>query len=147
MNDPLRSLGSPTFPPPGGAGSGLAGKRILVVEDEAILALDIELGLTDAGAQVLGPIHSLQAALDVYDTLGPIDAAILDVDLRSVEVFPLARRLQHDGVPFLFHTAYGDREPLRTEFRDAPVCVKPNVVAALLDRVAVLAQGAALPGD
>jgi DNA-binding response OmpR family regulator len=113
----------------------LEGARILVVEDEAMLVLEIESALEDAGAEVVGPCMNLRQALqEVQD--GEIDAAILDVNLRGEEVFPVAERLHGRGIPFLFHTAHGDRVELGARFENAPVCRKPILVEDLLAELA-----------
>lgn len=115
----------------------LAGKRIMVVEDEALLALDISLTLEDEGAEVSGPFHALDHALDA-DPEG-IDAAVLDVDLSGVPVFPLADALSRQGVPFVFHTGRADLMTLRDRYGPVPILVKPSmphdVVAAIRSAV------------
>ncbi|MPY69089.1 MAG: response regulator [Alphaproteobacteria bacterium] len=113
----------------------LEGARILVVEDEAMLVLEIESALEDAGAEVVGPCMNLRQALqEVQDR--EIDAAILDVNLHGEDVFPVAERLFTRGIPFLFHTAHGERMELRARFENAPVCRKPILVEDLLTELA-----------
>ncbi len=104
-----------------GQPNALEGARIIVVEDEVILALDITLTLEDAGAKIVGPFYRLSAALACEDTTA-VDAAVLDVDLDGAEVFPLAERLDEAGVPFVFHTA---RTFDAREFPRAAICPKP----------------------
>lgn len=86
-------------------------KRILVVEDEALLALSIEDVLIDARAEVVWRAGSVKEALTLIDTIlsqGTISAAILDVNLRGEMVWPVADVLRANAVPFVLHTAYQD---------------------------------------
>lgn len=116
----------------------LARRRIPVVEDEMMLALDIEMALLDAGAEVIGPAGNPGEALALAEGDRPIDAAILDVDLRGEEVFPVAERLRDRGVPFLFHTGHATRAELAARFENAMVCTKPVLSEDLVARVATL---------
>jgi CheY-like chemotaxis protein len=83
----------------------LLGRTVLVVEDELMVALDIEQTLKAAGVRVLGPAASVSSALLLLNTQRP-DAAILDLNLRGELVTPVARRLRDMGVPFVLSTAY-----------------------------------------
>jgi CheY-like chemotaxis protein len=85
---------------------GLAGLRVLVVEDEAMVAMLIEDALLELGCLVVGPVAGVAAALQLLET-EPVDAAVLDVNLGGEKVFPVADRLASGGVPFLFSTGYG----------------------------------------
>lgn len=98
--------------------------RILVVEDEAMVAMLVEDQLLEAGASVLGPAPSLAAALALLDRAEGCDAAVLDVNLRGESVVPLADALVRRGVPFLFMTGYGDTDGLGPYAR-MPVLAKP----------------------
>lgn len=106
------------------AGSaGIEGKRVLVVEDEVLVALDIESTLNDAGMVVSGRAGTLDAARRAV-ALGQFDAVLLDANLAGQPVHDLAAALQRQGVPFAFATGYG-REGITAEFRDVPVLSKP----------------------
>lgn len=106
--------------------SSLNGRSVLIVEDEVLIALDIEAALEDRGAIVHGPITRLSDGLPIAeDPEQEFDCAVLDVNLRGEEVFPIAERLRARGVPFLFHTGHGDSETLQRRFAGAPVCNKP----------------------
>ena len=113
----------------------LDGRRILVAEDEVIVALELALELEDRGAEVVGPAHSLTDALTLA-LAGGIDAAILDVDLQGEEVFPVAERLMTQEVPLLFHTGHGSRRDLHARFDGAVVCIKPTLSENLVAQVA-----------
>lgn len=86
--------------------SGLRGKRILVVEDEAIIAMMVEEMLIELGASVVGPAPSLPMARNLIET-APIDAAVLDVNIRSDRIDPVAELLRERRIPFVFATGYG----------------------------------------
>ena len=113
----------------------LAGRRVLLAEDELMLALDVEVALQDEGAEVIGPIDDLATGLALLDRELALDAAVLDIDLHGEDVFPLAKRLRERGVPFLFHTGHGDRAALARHFAGVPVCTKPVLSERLVDAV------------
>lgn len=117
--------------------SVLAGKRVLLVEDEAFVAMDIQFALEDAGAHVVGPCASLSAALAAARG-EELDAAILDIDLGGLDVFPAADILRDAGVPFVFHTGHGQRRELIEDYPDAPVCKKPVGSDRLLNALAAI---------
>lgn len=101
----------------------LDGLRVLVVEDEAMVAMMIEDILVDLGCVVVGPVAGVSAALQLLEA-EPVDAAVLDVNLSGEKVFPVADRLAAGGVPFLFSTGYG-RAGLEGRHLDRPVLQKP----------------------
>jgi CheY-like chemotaxis protein len=84
----------------------LEGRRILVVEDEFLLADDLAQSLTEFGAVVLGPVRTVSAALELIATETELDAALLDVNLGREKVFAVADALQARDVPFCFTTGY-----------------------------------------
>lgn len=84
----------------------LAGKRILIVEDEALIAMSLEAMLESLGCVVIGTASSLEKGLESVRNL-ELDAAILDVNLRGTRSDPLARKLEDRGVPFVLATGYG----------------------------------------
>ena len=122
----------PSSSPSVGAPVSLAGRRVLLVEDELLLALDLQMALEDEGAAVVGPVDDLDEGLDLLDREAIFDAAILDIDLHGKDVFPLAERLRRRDVPFVFHTGHGERAALARHFDDAPVCIKPVLNETLL---------------
>jgi len=107
------------------------GRRILVVEDEYMVAEDLRIELEDMGAEVLGPVPSLAGALALLATGALPDAAILDVNLGGEMVFPLAEALRERGVPFMFATGY-DAWFLPAAYAEVPRCEKPFHVARCL---------------
>ena len=108
-------------------------KRILVVEDESLLALDIADQLRDAGFEVVGPATSVARAQQLIREVG-CDAAVLDVNLGHETVEPVAHALQLSGVPFLFLSG-NSREQLSPGFHSAPWLSKPVIPALLLAAV------------
>ena len=82
----------------------LAGRRILVVEDEYLIAMEIKRWLQIAGAEVVGPAPGVDEALMLIEADG-LDAAVLDVNLGEGDTaYPIADRLRADGIPHLFAT-------------------------------------------
>lgn len=117
---------------------GLSGCRILVVEDEYMIADDITQALVAAGAEVLGPVASAADAAELIAGGGRIDAAILDINLRDGAVFPAADTLAERNIPFAFATGY-EQWSLPERFRGRPVVEKPfsaSNIAALVEPLA-----------
>lgn len=143
----LQLSSDPQTPEPG-TGSGkeqqtdlrgrLDGSTILLVEDEALVAMDIELALGDAGAHVLGPAASLSRALEIARDSKRIDGAILDIDLGGEDALPLAELLTARSVPLLFHTGVGGREHMVARFPQAGIRRKPVAIDELLNDLAAL---------
>jgi DNA-binding response OmpR family regulator len=114
----------------------LAGKRILVVEDESLISMLLEMALQDEGGIVVGPAARVgDAILLVQDEA--LDGAFLDVNLGGEAVFPVAEALTARGVPFLLLSGYGDQAV--PEGRDWPIRGKPfdvsNVLQVLSDLI------------
>lgn len=102
----------------------LAGLRLLVVEDNFVLAESLKWALEGLGCQVIGPAPNSEKALELIDA-GEVDAAILDIDLQGKTSAPVAMRMQADGRPFLFTTGYEDTSRLPDEFRGSFCLDKP----------------------
>jgi CheY-like chemotaxis protein len=102
----------------------LATKRILVVEDVLIIAMDIEAILMGQGFEVMGPASDLDAAFSLLESQMP-DAAVLDVNLQGTMTFGLARRLQELSVPFAFMTGYDEGLVSLQEFAGIRCLAKP----------------------
>jgi len=89
----------------------LKDKRVLIVEDEPLVAMLVEDEMLGAGAEVVGPAFSVASALWLLEAAmadGGIDAAVLDINMGGKHVSPVAERLAMLGVPFLFTTGYGE---------------------------------------
>jgi CheY-like chemotaxis protein len=102
----------------------LQGRRVLVVEDELMIAMLVEDMLADLGCAVVGPAHTVEAALKVVAEDPSIDAALLDVNLAGQPVFPVADALRARRAPMVFSTGYGEAG-LRDVDAGAPVLQKP----------------------
>lgn len=112
---------------------GVKGRRILIVEDAVLLALELEAGLTEAGAVVVGTAATVEEALRLVDRA--FDVAVLDANLNGAAVTPVAEALRARGKPFIFATGYGDAAPTPEGF-DAPVVRKPYNIAQIAAAVA-----------
>jgi CheY-like chemotaxis protein len=88
--------------------SVVAGKRILVVEDEALIAAMVEDMLIELGAVVVGPASTIAKGLALAGS-EEIDAALLDVNVRNERIDPIADVLKGRGIPMIFATGYGAR--------------------------------------
>jgi DNA-binding response OmpR family regulator len=102
---------------------GLARKRILVVEDDYLVAMDIVRALERAGAEVVGPAPAVEAALNALEQT-VLDGAILDINLGGEMAFPVADALMARGVPFIFATGY-DAQVIPLRFMHVKRCEKP----------------------
>ena len=109
-------------------------RRILVVEDEAMLAIDLQEALRDCGATVVGPAGTPDEALAFIED-GKVDCALLDIKLGDEDVSAVAATLERLAVPIIFVTAYSDaRIPRGLETR--PLLRKPYEQRALLNLIA-----------
>lgn len=102
----------------------LKGKRILLVEDEYLIALMAEDMLKTLGAEVVGVVATVEAALTLIKDID-IDCAVLDVNLKNGTSDPIATRLAQDGIPYIFATGHGHAD------KDAIVLPKPYTEANL----------------
>ncbi|KAA0687376.1 response regulator [Neorhizobium sp. P12A] len=117
------------------------GRQVLVVEDEMTIVLVIEDTLLELGAQVVGPASRLDMALRLA-SVSPIDAAILDVNIRGGNSYPVADILAERGIPFVFCSGYSDWA-LEERHRDRPHLIKPYSVDDLKERLLQLLQAPA----
>ena len=117
----------------------LAPLRVLVVEDEPLVAIMLEDALQDFGYQVVGPVENLKAAIQLASS-ERFDAAVLDINIDGAISDSVAENLMNRGIPFLFVSGYARDLGLR--FGDVPLLRKPfttddlhRAVAALVSRV------------
>ncbi len=114
----------------------LAGRRILLIEDDFFIGFELAQFLTSLGADVAGPFATTQSGREAMNS-GEIDGALLDVNLGRETSLPLARELHAAGVPFLFVTAYAEEDGLfEGELKSAPRLGKPVARAVLRRRAA-----------
>lgn len=113
MPDTLNALGPDT----------VKGARILIVEDEMMIAMLLEDLLKSSGYKVVGPASRVNNALGLASS-EPIDAGILDLNVAGEEVYPVADALAARGVPFLFITGY-KASAISQKYRERPTLQKP----------------------
>lgn len=114
----------------------LTGCRILVVEDEMLIAVLIEQILQEFGCVVVGPVARLDVALQLASQEA-LDAAILDVAIRGGHVQPVAEQLLARGIPFVLASGYGDWS-LPESLRNQPRLTKPFTQEDLAHHVKLL---------
>jgi CheY-like chemotaxis protein len=112
------------------ASNPLRDRRVLIVEDEYMLAQDLCHELTDVGTVVVGPAPSIGKALDIISAGPPIDIAVVDVNLGGEMAYPVADALIARRIPFVFTTGYEDGE-LQTRYPQVARCEKPVDFRAL----------------
>jgi PAS domain S-box-containing protein len=130
---PARSHGVTAEPSRLTPSAHIEGLRLLVVEDAMLLALELEAGLTEAGAVVVGSAADLGEAMGMVNLA--IDAAVLDANLNGESVRPVAEALAARGVPFVFATGYGD-DKIMPDPQGAPVVRKPYDVTQIAAAIA-----------
>ena len=108
----------------------LSGHKVLLVEDDYFIADEMRRMLSRRGAKVLGPVATVAKALALIEVNSEIDAAVLDVNLRDVMVFPVADALTTRGVPFIFATGY-EGTVIPTRYAHVQRCEKPVEMDAL----------------
>ena len=113
-----------------------ASRSILIVEDEPLIAMMLEDFLESLGHSISATCDTVKCALDEVDK-GGFELAILDVNLKGENVWPVATRLREKNVPFVIATG-GHVDPPPPEFNDAPVIEKPYTV----DRVTPVIEAA-----
>ena len=116
--------------------------RILVVEDELLIAMEIEDVLENMRCEVVGPTARLAVALQLASEEA-LDAAILDVTISGGKVFPVAEILLERQIPFLLASGYGDWA-LPENLRDRPRLTKPFTIEELEEHLRLLCAEAAL---
>lgn len=104
--------------------SPLAGRRLLIVEDEYFLADDLASTLRAEGAEVVGLASNVDAALEMLESAGVIDGAVVDLNLQGEMAYPVADALRAQNIPFVFATGY-DLTAIEPGYRDLPRCEKP----------------------
>ncbi len=112
----------------------LLNARVLVAEDDPLVAFDIMGVLLKAGADVLGPAMSVERALELA-LAEPLDCGVLDVMLRDGLVFPVAQILKDNGAGIVFYTGQIHPEKLKQRWPDAEVLLKPAPLPVLLRAV------------
>ena len=112
------------------ANSPLHDRRILVVEDEYLIAMSLADALENAGSVVVGPVPSVDKAIQTIDSEPDIDAAVLDVNLGGMLAYPVADMLIARKIPFVFTSGYEDNV-LRNRYSQIRNCPKPYLFQAM----------------
>ncbi|WP_407492482.1 response regulator [Pseudooceanicola sp. MF1-13] len=99
-------------------------KTVLLCEDEAIVAMDIQFMIEDWGFEVIGPFADKSSAKTALADTVP-DIAVLDVNLRDGQVYPLADTLREKGVRLIFHSGHVDDLEINERYPGAETCMKP----------------------
>jgi CheY-like chemotaxis protein len=110
----------------------LGGLCVLIVEDEALVGLQVEQVLRDAGCEPIGPAATILEAINHVLT-GKVEAALLDVNLAGGRSYAVADMLAAKGVPFAFCTGYSGPTDLPARFADACVLTKPLRAQQILE--------------
>lgn len=112
----------------------LSGSRILVVEDEYLLAQDLVRALRLEGAEIIGPAATVSAGLALLSENAVTDGAVIDVNLRGQDVYPVADALLNLGIPFIFATGY-DPGNIPSRYDPIPRCEKPVSAARIAELI------------
>jgi CheY-like chemotaxis protein len=110
---------------------------ILIVEDEPVIALELKESVEEAGGQVVGPVGSAEAALELLERQA-VAAAILDVQLSDGTVTPVVSALVKLGIPMVFQSGINLPADLRHQCPDAVHYKKPVAAQLLLRKIAEL---------
>lgn len=114
----------------------VSGLSVFVVEDEALVALNLEDMLDELGCRIIGPAMRMDKAEQMLDEEFVADVAILDVNIGGQKVFPLAHKLIDRGTPVVFATGYG-RAGLPEEFHELPILQKPYTIEDVVSGIEV----------
>jgi CheY-like chemotaxis protein len=106
------------------ASSPLRDRRILVVEDEYLIAMTLSEHLEEVGSIVVGPVSSVEKAIKAIESNQQIDAAVVDVNLGGAMAFPVADALLARNIPFIFTSGY-EGDALRERYPQIKNCLKP----------------------
>ena len=109
----------------------LAGSRVLVAEDDPFIAAELQDLLSEKGAEVMGPVPTVRAAMAAIEAEIP-DAAVLDVNLRDASSAPIATALRSAAVPVVLVTGYSRHLLDDPTLREAPIVSKPLRAEELL---------------
>jgi CheY-like chemotaxis protein len=121
--------------------TGLNGVRVFVVEDESLVAMQLEDMLTDLGCEIVGMAMRLKRAQEMLAEPQPMDVAVLDVNLGGEKVYPVAELLRGRGTRIVFATGYG-RGGVMPEWQSYPILQKPYTEKQVRE---TLSQAMALP--
>lgn len=104
--------------------NSLAGRRLLIVEDDFLIGMDFATSLEELGASVVGPVGNVDDALDLIAETKELDGAVLDLNLGGEMSYPIAEALAERDIPFVFTTGY-DKAHIAPRFSEVIRCEKP----------------------
>lgn len=107
--------------------------RIFILEDEALVAMDLSVELEDHGYEVLGPAMTVKMAADILTTMKP-DFAVLDANVGGELPSIIAQDLSERGVPFVYVSGYG-QDYITKHLPPAPLLPKPVQIRSLIDEI------------
>ena len=116
------------------AGESLKGRRLLLVEDDFLIAYDFAESLRALGADVLGPVGNIDDALDLIAETPDIDGAVLDLNLGGEMSYPIADALAERSIPFVFTTGY-DKANIAVRFAAVMRCEKPVQISQVVQAI------------
>lgn len=126
-------------PQPQNDEAAIQGLRIMIVEDQFVIAMDVETMLADRGAGDIATCGNITEATRILETFRP-DAAVLDVNLSNGTSIPVAEELERRRIPFVFATGYGDSIMIPEAFSKVPVVRKPYEAEALVSALGQVLQ-------
>jgi CheY-like chemotaxis protein len=99
-------------------------RKVLIVEDEYFIAMEMANAFRQAGLEVVGPVATVAKALQLIEASGGLDGAVLDINLQSETAYPVAEALLDRDVPIVLTTGY-DAQAIDPRFVEVPRCEKP----------------------
>jgi DNA-binding response OmpR family regulator len=122
-----------------GSAAALDGARVLIVEDDVLLLMELETILRDAGAEIVACCRTVQEGLAAAGKCNAA-AAILDVRVGRETIAPVARQLADCGTPFIFYTGQVKNDPQLAEWQGYTVLSKPARASAIVGALAEVLQ-------
>jgi CheY-like chemotaxis protein len=110
--------------------NSLAGRRVLVIEDDFLIGMDFATSLEALGASVVGPVGNIDDALDLITDATELDGAVLDLNLGGEMSYPVADALVERDIPFVFTTGY-DKLNIAPRFSQVVRCEKPVEISKI----------------
>lgn len=112
----------------------LEGLKVFVVEDESLVAMQLEDMLLDLGCDLVGLAMRVGRALEMVETTPRIDVAVLDVNIGGDKIYPVAELLRSKGVPVIFATGYG-RAGVEPEWQSCEILQKPYTANEVAEKI------------
>jgi DNA-binding response OmpR family regulator len=117
--------------------------RVLIAEDDALIAIDLETVLAEAGAEVVGPCLTVEDAL-IAAAERELSAAMLDIQLRNETIEPVARLLARRNTPFVFYTGELETDPVRLMWPESKIIRKPAMPRTIVNTIAEVMENSSV---